>query len=233
MNQPQFPGMNTNTGSSVRTTQRLTQAVFGWMFAGLIMTAIIAFVLGKNPEAVYLLNKAFFVILIAEIGVVWFLSARIGKMSVGAATFSFFLYAALNGLTFTAILSFYDASTIYMAFGVAAGMFGAFALVGAVTKIDLTKMGSLFLMALIGLIIASVVNIFVGSGTFSLILAYITVIIFCGLTAYDMQKIKRMGAYADQFGESGATKIAIMGALELYLDFINIFLALLRIFSRD
>lgn len=229
------PGLN-NVTSAQRASQRLMPAVFGWMFAGLLMTAIIAGVLLQNESAVALLSKSivFYSIVGAEILTVFVLSARIGKMSAGGATFGFFLYAALSGLTLAAFLSFFDVATIFVAFGIAAGMFGTFAIFGAVTKADLTKLGSLLFMLLIGIIIATVVNVFfLKSDTFSLIISYIAVLVFCGLTAYDMQKIKEMSAYSAQFGEEGATKIAIFGALMLYMDFIMIFWHLLNILGSD
>lgn len=234
MNQ-QFPGMN-NATSTQRVTQRLMPAVFGWMFAGLLMTAIIAGVLLQNDAAIALLRQkvVYFSIFGAELLTVFILSARIGRMSVGGATFGFFLYASLSGLTLAAFLSFFDPSIIMLAFGIAAGMFGTFAIFGAVTKADLTKLGSLLFMLLIGIIIATVVNVFfMESDTLRLIISYIAVLVFCGLTAYDMQKIKEMGAYSAQFGEEGATKIAIFGALMLYLDFIGIFWNLLNILGSD
>lgn len=234
MNQ-QFPGMN-NATSAQRVAQRLMPAVFGWMFAGLLMTAIIAGVLLTNDAAIALLTQkgVYFSIFAVELITVWVLSARVGKMSAGGATFGFFLYAALSGLTIAAILSFFDATAIYTSFGIAAGMFGTFAIFGALTKVDLTKLGSLLFMLLIGIIIATVVNVFfLESNTISLIISYIAVLVFCGLTAYDMQKIKEMSAYASQFGEEGATKLAIIGALMLYLDFIGIFLNLLNILGND
>ncbi|SFX71219.1 hypothetical protein SAMN04487866_11931 [Thermoactinomyces sp. DSM 45891] len=229
-------GFSNNATSSQRFTQRMMPAVFGWMFAGLLMTAIIAGVLLQNSEAITMLRTPiiFYAVIAAEIITVIFLSKRLGKMSATAASFCFFLYAALNGLTIAAFMSRFEVGTIASAFGIAAAMFGVFAIFGAVTKKDLTKLGSLLFMLLIGVIIATLANaFFIKSGAMGLIISYVAVLIFCGLTAYDMQKIKEMGAYSSQFGEEGATKIAIFGALMLYMDFVMIFWHLLNIFGSD
>lgn len=233
MVQPRFPGTQTGASSEVRAT--LFQRVFGWMFAGLLMTAIIAVAL-SNSEGVpeYLASEpaVFWGIVIAQLVLVFALSFFINRMSVFVATFSFFLYAALNGVTFTLILAYFQLGTIAAAFFIAAGMFGLFALFGYFTKIDLSKIGSIALMLGIGLILASVVNIFfLGSDTFSLLISYALVALFCIITAFDVQKIKEMSAEA--YDEETASKLAIFGALMLYLDFIIIFKNLLNILSDD
>ncbi|SFS89906.1 Bax inhibitor-1/YccA family protein [Marininema halotolerans] len=213
----------------------LMTRVFSWMFAGLSLTAIISALLltdGRMIDYFYYHRPVFYGLMIFELVLVFFLAARVYKMSVGTATLVFFLYATLNGVTLTPLLALYTGSSILGVFVTAAGMFGAFALYGAITKKDLSKLGSIFLMALIGLIIATVVNMFLNNGMLSMILCYIGVIIFCGLTAYDIQNIKRQAQMA--MDEDTHTKVAILGALNLYLDFINIFIYLLRLFgSRD
>ncbi len=204
--------------------------VFNWMFMGLGLTAATAFLVSSNPafmQAVYGNSIMPIFLMIATLGLVFYLSFSFQKMSPAAATFSFLLYAALNGVMLSAVLAVYTGGSVFSAFLVASGMFGAMALYGATTKKDLSAWGSLLFMALIGLIIASVVNMFIRSSGFDLILSYGAVLIFTGLTAYDMQKIK-------QIGQSGSyhPNMAIMGALRLYLDFINLFLNILRIMGK-
>jgi hypothetical protein len=200
------------------------------MFGGLMLTALAAFIVeSSNSLANLILNNniVFFGLIIVELALVFFLSIRIQKLSFGAALFTFLVYSLLNGLTISAIFFIYTASSIASVFVISALVFGIMALIGYTTKRDLTSIGNLALMALIGVIIASVVNLFLKNGTLSLVVSYLAVVIFVGLTAYDTQKIKRMS-------ESGASgNMGIYGALALYLDFINIFLNLLRIFGRQ
>lgn len=234
MRQPHFP--HSNVPTHVQTNQRLMQRVFSWMFVGLSMTAIIAFVLSLNPNVPKFLAAnplVFYGLIGLELLTVLGLSFLINRMNAFFATFAFFFYAALNGVTFTLILAFFELGTIATAFFVAAGMFGTCAVLGYVTKMDLSKLGTIAIMALIGLIIATVVNIFLNNDTLTMIISYVGVIVFCALTAYDVQKIKNMNEYASQYGEEEVTKLAIIGALMLYLDFINIFFYLLRIFGSD
>lgn len=234
MRQPHFP--HSNAPTHVQTNQRLMQRVFAWMFVGLSMTAIIAFVLSLNPNVPKFLAAnplVFYGIIGLELLTVLGLSFLINRMNAFVATFAFFFYAALNGITFTLILAFFNLGTITTAFVVAAGMFGTCAFLGYVTKMDLSKLGTVAIMALIGLIIATIVNIFLANDTLTMIISYVGVIVFCALTAYDVQKIKNMNEYASQYGEEEVTKLAIIGALMLYLDFINIFFYLLRIFGSD
>ena len=169
---------------------------------------------------------------LAELGIVWYVSARINKLSLVAATMWFIVFSALNGLTLGWIFAVYQIASIAKTFFITAGTFGAMALVGATTKKDLTKMGGILLMALIGLIIASLVNIFLKSTMMDLIVSGIGVLIFTGLTAWDAQAIKRNLLMAPDTGEA-AQKIALLGSLSLYLDFINLFLYLLRFFGNN
>jgi len=203
--------------------------VYRWMGLGLLLTAITAYFV-VNSNFVYTLAEnsiLFFGLIIAELGLVIFLSARIQKMSAEAATASFIIYSILNGVTLSLILLVYTGASIASTFMTTALTFGAMSAYGYFTKRDLSTMGSYLQMALIGLIIASVINIFWANGTMYWIISYVGVLLFVGLTAYDTQKIKRMGAVVE--GVQTTQKMAIMGALMLYLDFINLFLMLLRI----
>ncbi len=209
---------------------------FNWMAVGLGITGLVAW-LTTASGLVYQMSQALLMILVfAELGLVMFLSFRINKMSPATATGAFIGYSALNGLTFSVIFLAYAQATIAATFFITAGMFGAMAVFGMVTKKDLSGMGSFMFMGLVGIVIASVVNIFLKSPAIYWAISYIGVIVFLGLTAYDVQKIKQMGEQGIMnSGEAAIRKGAIMGALTLYLDFINLFLMLLRIFggSRD
>ena len=211
--------------------------VFNWMSIGLGLTGVIAWFTASSGLAAQLVQgPMFMILLLAELGLVFYLSARVEKIQPGTATGLFLGYAALNGLTLSMIFLKYTGSSIAATFFITAGMFGAMAVYGLVTKRDLSGMGSFLFMGLIGIIIASVVNIFLKSSSLYWAISLIGVFVFIGLTAYDVQKIKRMGEEGImQQGEGAIQKGAIMGALTLYLDFINLFLMLLRFFggSRD
>jgi FtsH-binding integral membrane protein len=213
--------------------------VFNWMAIGLGLTGLTAFLTINSQTAMQMLftvqdgyakpNMLLYGLLLGELGLVFYLSARIQKISAQAATGIFLGYSALNGVTLSTILLYYTASSVAATFFVTAGMFGAMAVYGFVTKKDLSSWGSFLFMGLIGIIIASVVNIFLASSMMSWVISGIGVIIFTGLTAYDVQQITRMGAQGIMDGgEAAIRKGAIMGALKLYLDFINLFLMLLR-----
>jgi len=205
--------------------------VFIWMFVGLVVTGLTAIFTVSTPAllgAILTNNLYFWGLLIAEVVLVILLSARLTKMSKTAAIVSFLLYAVINGLTLSTIFLVYTFSSIASVFFITAGMFAVMAVYGYTTKSDLTKMGSILLMALVGLIIAGIVEIFWFNNVFSFIVAAIGVVVFCGLTAYDIQRIKAMSGQLT--GEDDfVTKFAIFGALMIYLDFINIFLKLLRL----
>jgi len=207
--------------------------VFYWMAIGLGLTGLAAFLTVSSQTALQLIfgNKmVFYGLIIGELGLVFYLSARIEKISAQAATGIFLGYSILNGVTLSAILLLYTMSSVAATFFITAGMFGAMAVYGFVTKRDLTSWGSFLFMGLIGIIIAMVVNIFLASSMMSWIISGIGVIIFTGLTAYDVQQISRMGEQGIMDGgEAVIRKGAIMGALRLYLDFINLFLMLLRL----
>lgn len=207
--------------------------VFNWMAVGLGITGIVAYFTAQTGLAATIIGSpAFFVLIIAELGLVFYLSARIAKIQASTASSLFVGYSVLNGLTLSVIFLAYTSSSIAGTFFITAGMFGAMAVYGLVTKKDLSGWGSFLFMGLIGIIIASVVNIFLKSSSMYWAISLIGVFIFTGLTAYDVQKIKRMGEEGIMSqGDEMIKKGSIMGALTLYLDFINLFLMLLRFFG--
>ena len=217
-----------------RYVASVMRRVYGKMFLGLLVTAITSLLVLTNETLMTLFLSSrltFFVLAIAELGLVFYLSARIDKLQPATATALFYLYAVLNGVTLTPIFLIYTGSSIALTFGITSVTFGAMCLYGYVTKQDLSKMGAILFMALIGLILCTIVNLFLHSSTMDWIISLAGVAIFVGLTAWDTQNIKRMVEVADP-GQTG--KIATLGALSLYLDFINLFIYLLRIFgSRD
>lgn len=230
---------NQNTSNERAITPASTEAstiflakVFNWMAIGLGLTGLAAYLTINSEAALQLVfgNKmVFYGLIFGELGLVIYLSARIQKISAQAATGLFLVYSILNGVTLSAILLLYTMTSVAATFFVTAGMFGAMAVYGFVTKKDLSSWGSFLFMGLIGIIIASVVNIFLGSSMMSWMISAIGVLVFTGLTAYDVQKITRIGAQGIMDGgEAAIRKGAIMGALALYLDFINLFLMLLR-----
>ncbi len=211
--------------------------VFNWMAIGLGLTGIVAYFTASTGLAITIASSAiFYILIVGELGLVFYLSARIEKMSASTASSMFLLYSVLNGLTLSVLFLRYTGSSIAGTFFITAGMFGAMAVYGLVTKRDLSGLGSFMFMGLIGVIIASVVNIFLKSPALYWAVSVIGVLVFTGLTAYDVQKIKKIGEDGImQQGESAIKKGSIMGALALYLDFINLFILLLRFFggSRD
>ncbi len=211
--------------------------VFNWMAIGLGLTGVVAWFTASSGLAMSIVGSPVFIILIlAELGMVFYLSARIDKIQPGTATGLFLGYAVLNGLTLSTVFLAYTRASIGGTFLITAGMFGAMAVYGMVTKRDLSGMGSFMFMGLIGIIIASIVNIFLQSSSLYWAISVIGVLVFVGLTAWDVQKIKTMGEQGImEQGEGAIRKGSIIGALALYLDFINLFLMLLRFFgsSRD
>ena len=216
---------------TVLVRQSVTRA-FVWMTLGLAITGLTAlFVADSNLIEVLFSSGSFWMLVIAELAVVWFLSSRIMKLSMPVATAAFAVYSLLNGVTLSPIFLVYTGESIASTFFITAGTFAAMAIFGYTTKRDLSSMGSYLMMGLIGLIIASVVNIFVGSSLLMWVVSYLGVLIFVGLTAYDTQRIKEM--IAQSVGDEEQTKkVALLGALNLYLDFINLFIYLLRLFGR-
>lgn len=214
--------------------QTFITKVYGWMTVALITTGLLSYYVIATPGLLATIIKnpiVFYGLIFGELGLVIGLSAAIQRMSAMVATGCFFLYAALTGVTISVIFVAYTRESIATTFFITAGTFGAMSFYGYVTKRDLTKVGQLAIMALIGIIIASVVNMFFKSSAIAMVTSYIGVIVFVALTAYDTQKIKQMGP-AFKAGSEEERKGAIMGALALYLDFINLFLMLLRIFGR-
>lgn len=213
----------------------LMRKVYVWMTLALVLTGITAYGVASSPSLMMTIIQTpaiMWGLIIAELAIVIAISAAINRLSLTTATLLFVLYSVLNGTTFSLIFAVYTMSSIANVFFITAGTFGVMAAYGYFTKRDLSSWGKLLLMALIGLIIATLVNVFlVKSSGFDLILSYAGVLIFVGLTAYDTQKIKQMLAMQTDMGE-GAQKVALLGALSLYLDFINLFLYLLRIFGR-
>lgn len=227
---------NYDTYSSVdvvSTQNTLMRKVYLWMAAALAISALSAFTVAHNPALMQMIfgsSTAFYVILFAELGLVMWLSAGIHKMSVVTATLMFTLYSVLTGATMSIIFVAFEMSSIATTFLVTAGTFSAMAVYGSITKTDLSKMGNILLMALIGLIIAMVVNMFLKNEMMDLIISGIGVILFTGLTAYDTQKIKELTNGMEDNDET--QKMAVLGALTLYLDFINLFLYLLRFLGK-
>lgn len=211
--------------------------VFNLMTLGLGITGIVAFLTANTGLATAIIGSPLFLILIlAELGLVFYLSARVEKIQATTASGLFIGYSVLNGLTLSVIFLAYTSTSIAGTFFIAAGMFGAMAVYGLVTKRDLSGLGSFLFMGLVGIIIASIVNIFLNSSSVYWAISFLGVLIFTGLTAYDVQKIKRIGEEGIMAqGNEVVRKGTVMGALTLYLDFINLFLMLLRFFggSRD
>ena len=214
----------------------LMRKVYLWMTLALVITGFTAYGVATSPgimAAIYGSRWMMWGLLIAEVALVWYVSARIDRLSLVSATMLFVVYSVLNGATLSIIFMAYTMSSIASVFFITAGTFAAMSLVGYFTKKDLSGLGRILMMGLIGIIIATLVNVFLlKDAGFSLILSYVGVLIFVGLTAYDTQKIKQMLIEADDVTEE-AQKIALMGSLALYLDFINLFLYLLRIFGGN
>ena len=215
----------------VSTVMRKT---FGWMTMCLLITALTAMGV-VNSGLFYQIasSGAMWLLIIAELVLVFVLSARIHKMSVTTATIMLIVYSVLNGATLSFIFLAYSLGSIAKTFFITTGMFGVMALVGATTKRDLSKMGSILFMALIGLIIASLVNIFLHSSGLDWIISLIGVVLFTALTAYDVQRVKRLATESDLYDDTQVGRLAVISALSLYLDFINLFLYLLRFFGRN
>lgn len=225
---------NPTMEAAIAETQRFMTKVYGWMSFALVVTGFVAMLTASNPELMQLIfgNRfTLIALLLIEFGMVMALAGWVSKMSASTATLVFILYSALNGVTFSGIFVVYTAESIASTFFITAGTFGTMSFYGYTTKSDLTRWGSLLMMGLFGLIIASVVNFFMNSSMLYWVTTFAGVLIFVGLTAYDTQKIKNMNIIGNE-GTEEDKKEAIMGALSLYLDFINLFLFLLRIFGK-
>lgn len=207
--------------------------VFNWMAIGLGLTGIVAYLTASSGIAMQIVSSPMLMVLVlVELGMVFFLSARVDKLQASTATGLFIGYAVLNGVTLSTIFLAYTRSSIAGTFFITAAMFGAMAIYGLVTKRDLSGLGSFLFMGLIGILVASLVNMFFQSSAMSWVISMVGVLVFTGLTAYDVQRIKSIGEQGIMTqGEEMIKKGSIMGALALYLDFINLFLMMLRLFG--
>ena len=220
--------------SSALSFPALMSKVYLWMTLALVVTGMTAYYVASSPAILYAIvsnQMVFWGLFIGELVLVFVLSSRIMSLSFVTASLMFVIYSIMNGVFFSFILLAYTEQSIAATFLITAGTFGAMSLFGFVTKRDLSAMGRILFMLLIGLIIATVVNIFMKAEGLTLILNYAGVVIFVGLTAYDTQSIKQM--LQEHGDKEGAEKIALLGSLSLYLDFINLFLYLLRFFGES
>ncbi|MDD7126576.1 Bax inhibitor-1/YccA family protein [Treponema porcinum] len=222
-----------NEIAQVKVKNTFLSRVYGWMTLALVISGVTAFLAATNETIIRLTignGFGFLILAVAELALVWWLTASIHKISSGAAFFAFILYSVLNGVTLSSIFLVYKIESIFMVFFISAGMFAAMAVYGTVTKSSLSSFGKYFAMALVGIIIASLVNFLLRSPMLDWFLSIITVVLFTGLTAYDAQKMLAVSNNASD--DEVFKKVSVIGALELYLDFINIFLAMLRLFGR-
>lgn len=220
--------------SPVAVETRFLTKVYGWMAAGLGLTAVVAFFTLSSPAlltAIVTNRVLFFGLILAELGLVAWLSGLVGRMSASTAAGVFLFYSGLNGLTLSLVFLVYTAGSIASTFVVTAGTFAAMSAYGLVTKRSLDGLGSFCFMGLIGVILAGIVNLFLRNAMVEFVVSCVGVVVFVGLTAYDTRKLKMMAASVDADSEEGR-KGAVRGALALYLDFVNLFLMLLRLFGR-
>ncbi len=212
----------------------IIRRVYTWMTLALVITGLTSYVVAHNQSLINLIfgsRWVFFGLIIAELAMVIWLSARVFRMSLMAGTLLFIAYSVLNGATLASIFLAFTSASLAKTFFICAGTFLVMSIYGTVTKTDLSSIGKLLIMALIGVIIATVVNLFLHSSALDMIISYVGVLVFVGLTAWDTQKIRALLADAD-YADETTHKMALMGALSLYLDFVNMFLFLLRIFGR-
>lgn len=213
----------------------LMRKVYVWMTLALVITGFTAFGIAENPGLVYTIvtnRLLFWGLIIGEFALVMAIYGAIGRLSATAATLLFVLYSIVNGATLSVIFLAYTMTSIASVFFITAGTFAVMAFIGYTTKTDLASFGKMLMMGLIGIILATVVNIFIGSSMLNMMVSYVGVVVFVGLTAYDSQKIKNLLYQVDNMSEE-AQKLALLGSLTLYLDFINLFLMLLRIFGGN
>ena len=230
-NNTSYPGAY--RGVSEAIANKMVRNVYLWMTAALALTGLVAFYVAGSEAiltAIFSNGWSLILLFLAEIGLVVGLTAAINKISAATATLMFALYSIINGVTLSSIFLVYEIASIASTFFITGATFGVMAIYGSVTKQDLTKIGNLCIMAVIGLVIATIVNLFIGSSMIELIVSGVGVLVFVGLTAYDSQKIKNM-LYGAEENEM-TNKVAVLGALSIYLDFINLFLYLLRLFGR-
>lgn len=212
----------------------LMRKVYTWMTLAMLITGMTAYGVATSPALLGLIFSSritFFGLIIAELALVWGISGMLNKISLTTATLMFILYSIINGATLSSIFLLYTAQSIGSVFFITAATFGVMSLYGYTTNTDLTSLGKMLFMALIGIIIATLVNFFIGSTGMQTFISYIAVLIFVGLTAYDSQKIKHM-LMTQTTADENAQKLALVGALSLYLDFVNLFLYLLRLFGN-
>lgn len=227
-------GINDGQAGRMEGLGLFTARVFSWMFTGLLLTAAAAFMTISSPTLLNIIFANYFtfiILAVAEFALVIYLSARITRLSYTTAVSLFLAYSLLNGITLSGILLVYTYSSIAYTFMIASITFGVMSIYGYITRTDLTRIGNMLFMGLIGLIVLSLVNLFVRATALEWLISVIGIFIFLGLTAYDTQKIKQY-YYSTADNYELGRKIAIMGALRLYLDFINLFLSLLRIFGK-
>ena len=211
------------------------QRVYLWMTLGLLITSGAAYLTASTvlSQIIFSTPYLYLGLMMGELILVIVLSAAINRLNPAVATMMFFIYAVLNGMTLSAIFLVYELGSIFIAFLITACLFGSMTIIGYSTKKNLNNWGGYLFMALIGMVITSVVNIFIGSGPLDWIISFVMVFIFLGLTIYDTQRIKKMIAFSPQQGETAIiSRVGLMGALSLYLDFINLFLQILRLFGR-
>lgn len=224
--------------TTYEVAERMTMnRVYGWMALALVVSALSAVFTAGSPAMlrfVFGSRFVFFGLIIAELGLVWYLGSRIMTLKFSTAAALMGLYSVLNGVVLSSVLLAYTEATVQAAFLATGVTFGVMSAIGYFTKTDLTRMGSILLMALIGVIVATVVNLFLRSDGLTTVITYVGLLIFIGLTAHDTQKIKQTLAVQEEYGmHIDVRKIALMGALNLYLDFINMFLYILRLMDRD
>jgi FtsH-binding integral membrane protein len=233
-----YTGMTTPNFSEIglnETFAAVLRRVYAWMALGLLITAVVAAFVSVSPLSQVLAGQPliFIGLLIAELGLVIGLSWGINRLSPALAMLLFFVYAALNGLTFSVLFMVYTLGSVAYTFFATAALFGAMSILGYTTKMDLSKVGSFLFMGLIGLIIAMLVNMFWANTALGWIVTFVGILLFLGLTVYDTQRIKRMTAAALQGGDENVqARMGILGALALYLDFINLFLFMLQLGGR-
>ncbi len=231
-----YPRSNSSIVEQANSSLQAYMAqVYGWMTCGLLLTAFVSWYAAQIPTILNLILSnqiIFFGLIIMQLGLVFILSSRVHHLSATVATFLFMLYSSLTGLTLSSIFIAYTYHSIASTFVVTAGMFGAMSLYGYTTKRDLSNLGSILCMAIIGIVLASLMNIWLKSSSLMWVITYIGVLVFVGLTVYDTQKLKMIGEKLNTNDKDNFSKCAISGALTLYLDVINLFLMLLRIFGN-
>lgn len=230
---PRFQG--TLTGRDKAVIQPYIAQVFGWMSCGLLLTAFVAWYTSQTPAVLQLLfsnQLIFFGLVIGQLALVLTLSGMVTRLNGSLATTLFMLYSVLTGLTLSSVFVLYTSSSIFSTFMVTSGMFGIMTVYGYTTKQDLSSFGNLLFMAIIGLMLASIVNLWLKNTAIMWIITYVGVIVFVGLTAYDIQKLKSLGSSLSITDQDQFRKYSIIGALTLYLDFVNLFLMMIRIFGN-